>query len=48
MTAQIQSTTGATQHEPPPAPALRIDTAGCSVEDAVDELISLLEKENLL
>jgi adenylylsulfate kinase len=36
------------EYEPPSNPELRIDTAGRSVDDAVDELIALLEKENLL
>lgn len=36
------------EYETPGDPALRIDTAGRSVDDAVDELIALLEKENLL
>lgn len=36
------------EYEPPQDPALRIDTTGRSVQDAVDELIALLEKENLL
>jgi adenylylsulfate kinase len=36
------------EYEPPSAPELRIDTAGRSVDDVVDELIALLRKENLL
>jgi adenylylsulfate kinase len=36
------------EYEPPANPTLRIDTTGRSVSDAVDELMSLLEKENLL
>ena len=36
------------EYEPPPDPELRIDTAGRSVEQSVDELIDLLQKENLL
>jgi adenylylsulfate kinase len=36
------------EYEPPADPALRIDTTGRSVENSVDELIALLEKENLL
>jgi adenylylsulfate kinase len=36
------------EYEPPGAPELRIDTTGRSIEDSVDELLSLLEKENLL
>jgi adenylylsulfate kinase len=35
-------------YEPPVSPELRLDTAGRTVEDTVDELIALLEKENLL
>jgi adenylylsulfate kinase len=35
-------------YEPPTHPDLRIDTSGRSVDDAVDELIALLRKENLL
>jgi adenylylsulfate kinase len=36
------------EYEPPVDPELRIDTAGRSVDDVVDELIALLRKENLL
>jgi adenylylsulfate kinase len=36
------------EYEPPEDPALRIDTSGRSVEDSVDELMVLLEKEGLL
>jgi adenylylsulfate kinase len=36
------------EYEPPGDPELRIDTTGRSVEDSVDELIALLEKEILL
>jgi adenylylsulfate kinase len=36
------------EYEEPVAPELRIDTAGRSVEESVDKLIALLEKENLL
>jgi adenylylsulfate kinase len=36
------------EYEPPVAPELRIDTAGRSVDDVVDELIALVRKENLL
>lgn len=36
------------EYEPPVKPELRIDTAGRTVDQAVDELIALLEKENLL
>ena len=36
------------EYEAPLAPELAIDTADRSVDDAVDELIALLEKENLL
>jgi adenylylsulfate kinase len=36
------------EYEAPVWPESRIDTAGRTVDDAVDELISLLEKENLL
>jgi adenylylsulfate kinase len=36
------------EYEAPAYPELRIDTATRSVTDAVDELIALLEKENLL
>jgi adenylylsulfate kinase len=36
------------EYEPPANPELRIDTAGRSVEQSVDELIALLERENLL
>jgi len=36
------------EYEAPVAPELAIDTANRSVDDAVDELIALLEKENLL
>jgi adenylylsulfate kinase len=36
------------EYEPPRNPELRIDTAGRSVEQSVDELIALLQKENLL
>jgi adenylylsulfate kinase len=35
-------------YEPPADPALRIDTTGRSIEESVDELIALLDKENLL
>jgi len=35
------------EYEPPPTPELRLDTNGRSVDDAVDELIALLRKENL-
>ncbi|HEX8095829.1 adenylyl-sulfate kinase [Jatrophihabitans sp.] len=36
------------EYEPPEDPALRIDTSGRSVEDSVDELMTLLDKEGLL
>lgn len=36
------------EYEAPRDPDLRIDTSGRSVEDSVDELIALLEKESLL
>jgi adenylylsulfate kinase len=36
------------EYEPPVTPELRIDTAGRSVDDVVDELIALLRKENVL
>jgi len=36
------------EYEPPVSPELRLDTAGRAVEDTVEELIALLEKENLL
>ncbi len=36
------------EYEAPSSPELRIDTAGRSVEDVVDELIALLRQENLL
>jgi len=36
------------EYEAPSEPALRIDTAERSVDSAVDDLIALLEKENLL
>ena len=36
------------EYEAPADPELRLDTSGRSVEDAVTELIALLEKENLL
>jgi adenylylsulfate kinase len=36
------------EYEPPADPALRIDTTGRSIEESVDELIALLDKENLL
>jgi adenylylsulfate kinase len=36
------------ENHPPSNPELRIDTTGRSVEDSVDELIALLEKESLL
>jgi adenylylsulfate kinase len=36
------------EYEAPACPALRIDTAEKSVDAAVDDLIALLEKENLL
>jgi adenylylsulfate kinase len=36
------------EYEPPVSPDLRLDTHGRSVDDTVDELIALLEKENLL
>ncbi|HJQ00267.1 MAG TPA: adenylyl-sulfate kinase [Jatrophihabitans sp.] len=36
------------EYEAPVAPELAIDTANRSVDDAVDELMALLEKENLL
>jgi adenylylsulfate kinase len=35
-------------YEPPLNPELRIDTAGRSVDDVVDELIALLREENVL
>jgi adenylylsulfate kinase len=35
------------EYEPPATPDLRLDTSGRSVDDAVDELIALLRKENL-
>jgi adenylylsulfate kinase len=36
------------EYEPPLAPELRLDTAGRSVDDVVDELIALLREENVL
>ncbi|HEY2044064.1 MAG TPA: adenylyl-sulfate kinase [Jatrophihabitans sp.] len=36
------------EYEPPSEPELRIDTSGRTVDQAVEELIALLEKENLL
>jgi adenylylsulfate kinase len=36
------------EYEPPVDPDLSLDTTGRSVESAVDELIALLQKENLL
>ncbi|MCW2523104.1 MAG: adenylyl-sulfate kinase [Frankiales bacterium] len=36
------------EYEAPAAPELVLDTAGRSISSAVDELIALLEKENLL
>ncbi|UQX87208.1 adenylyl-sulfate kinase [Jatrophihabitans telluris] len=36
------------EYEPPLQPELIVDTSGRTVSDTVDELISLLEKENLL
>ncbi|MFL6161221.1 MAG: adenylyl-sulfate kinase [Jatrophihabitantaceae bacterium] len=36
------------EYEPPERPELRLDTYHRSVEDTVDELIALLERENLL
>lgn len=36
------------EYEAPARPELRLDTAGRSVEAAVDDLITLLDKENLL
>jgi adenylylsulfate kinase len=36
------------EYEPPAAPELRLDTAGRSVEESVEELFALLEKENLV
>jgi adenylylsulfate kinase len=36
------------EYEPPATPELRLDTTGRPVDDAVDELIALLRKENLL
>jgi adenylylsulfate kinase len=36
------------EYESPRLPELTIDTTGRSVEDPVDELIALLEKENLI
>lgn len=36
------------EYEPPATPDLRLDTSGRSVDDAVDELIALLRKENLV
>jgi adenylylsulfate kinase len=36
------------EYEAPLDPELRLDTSGRSVEDAVDELISLLKREDLL
>jgi adenylylsulfate kinase len=35
------------EYEPPTRPELRLDTSGRSVGDAVDDLITLLRKENL-
>jgi adenylylsulfate kinase len=35
------------EYEPPATPELRIDTSGRSVDDAVEELLALLRKENL-
>jgi adenylylsulfate kinase len=36
------------EYEPPVRPELKIDTAGRSVDEVVDELIALLREENLL
>jgi adenylylsulfate kinase len=36
------------EYEPPSDPELRINTADRSIEQSVDELIAMLEKENLL
>jgi adenylylsulfate kinase len=36
------------EYEVPVRPELRIDTSGRTVQDAVDDLITLLDKENLL
>lgn len=36
------------EYEPPATPELRLDTSGRPVDDAVDELIALLRKENLI
>jgi len=36
------------EYEAPAIPDLRIDTVGRTVDDVVDDLIALLEKENLL
>jgi len=45
----IQNLTGIDgEYEPPVSPELRLDTAGRPVEDTVEELIAMLEKENLL
>lgn len=48
MSGLTGSGTPGGEYEPPADPALVIDTAGRAVDDVVDELISLLEKENLL
>jgi adenylylsulfate kinase len=48
-TGQLSGLTGIDgEYEPPVEPALRIDTDGRSIESAIDELIALLQKENLL
>ncbi len=48
-TGELANLTGIDgEYESPRSPELRLDTAGRSVEAAVDELIALLEKENLL
>ncbi|HEX2902571.1 MAG TPA: adenylyl-sulfate kinase [Jatrophihabitans sp.] len=46
---RLQNLTGIDgEYEPPVSPAARLDTRDRSVDDVVDELITLLEKENLL
>lgn len=45
----VQNLTGVDgEYEAPVRPALKLDTHDRSVDDVVDELITLLEKENLL
>jgi adenylylsulfate kinase len=48
-TGELANLTGIDgEYESPMRPELRLDTAGRTVESAVDDLITLLDKENLL